>query len=531
MLRIANVSLPLDFSERDLLAIAAHKLRVPVSSIHSVSIARRSVDARDKRDVHFVASLDIDVLHEDALLKKSKGTLIRTPQAFQPELPICALPYRPLIVGAGPSGLFAALILAKAGARPILIERGADVDTRSADVQNMVDHGILVPDSNVQFGEGGAGTFSDGKLTTGTKSPWQTFVLETFVRHGAPETILIDQKPHIGTDILRNVVKGIREEICTLGGEVRFHTRLTSLIISDGRISGARVVNNGQTDEIHTEAVFLCIGHSSRDTLEQLLSQHVHIIQKPFAMGVRIEHLQKSINRSQYGLFADHPSLSAASYKLHCTTPDGRGVYTFCMCPGGVVMAASSEPGHLCVNGMSYHSRDGQNANSALLVGIPVSDFPSDHPLAGMYLQRSLEEKAYKAGGGGYHAPSQRVEDFLLSRETSHFGEVLPSYRPGVASCDLHAILPSFMSEDLAYGIRQLDHQLHGFAHPDAVLTAVEARSSSPVRLVRNEDGQSEGLPGLYPCGEGAGYAGGIMSASVDGIVQALHLLKKGAET
>ena len=313
---------------------------------------------------------------------------------------------------------------------PILIERGADVDTRSADVQNMVDHGILVPDSNVQFGEGGAGTFSDGKLTTGTKSPWQTFVLETFVRHGAPETILIDQKPHIGTDILRNVVKGIREEICTLGGEVRFHTRLTSLIISDGRISGARVVNNGQTDEIHTEAVFLCIGHSSRDTLEQLLSQHVHIIQKPFAMGVRIEHLQKSINRSQYGIFADHPSLSAASYKLHCTTPDGRGVYTFCMCPGGVVMAASSEPGHLCVNGMSYHSRDGQNANSALLVGIPVSDFPSDHPLAGMYLQKKRTKP--EAGAITLHLRESKTSFFAGKRHTSvkYFRAIVPALHP-----------------------------------------------------------------------------------------------------
>ena len=528
MLRIVNVSLPLGYTDSDLTRIAAHKLRTSAASIRNVCLVRRSVDARDKNDVHFVASLDIDVLHEESILKKSKNTVARSPEAFQPLIPPSDLSTRPVIVGAGPSGLFAALLLAKSGAHPILIERGADVDTRSMDVQNMVEHGILSPESNVQFGEGGAGTFSDGKLTTGTKNPWLRFVLETFVRHGAPEDILVEQKPHIGTDILRNVVKGIREEIRTLGGEVRFHTRLTSLLISGGKVCGARIEHHGKTDEILSDAVFLCIGHSSRDTLVQLHSQHVHMMQKPFAMGVRIEHLQERINVSQYGSFASHPSLSAASYKLNCTTPDGRGVYTFCMCPGGVVMAASSESEHLCVNGMSYHSRDGQNANSALLVGVPVSDFPSDHPLAGMHLQRTLEERAFNTGGRNYHAPVQRVEDFLLSRETLRFGEVLPSYRPGVTSCDLHSVLPSFMCDDLAYGIRQLDRQLHGFAHPDAVLTAVEARSSSPVRLIRSEDGQAEDLPGLYPCGEGAGYAGGIMSAAVDGIVQALRLLTKG---
>ena len=528
MLRLSNISLPLDFTDHDLRETAARKLRLPPSSILDISLVRRSIDARDKGDVHFVTSLDVQVAHEDTVLKKCKSSAVRSPESFLPIIPASSLSFRPLIVGAGPSGLFAALILAKAGARPVLIERGADVDTRSSDVQNMVDHGILLSNSNVQFGEGGAGTFSDGKLTTGTKNPWQSFVLETFVRHGAPSDILIDQKPHIGTDILRNVVKGIRHEILALGGEVRFHTRLTSLIISDRKICGAIVDHAGIPDEIRTEAILLCIGHSSRDTLTHLYSQNVHMVQKPFAMGVRIEHLQARINASQYGAFSSHPALSAASYKLHCTTPDNRGVYTFCMCPGGVVMAASSEENRLCVNGMSYHSRNGLNANSALLVGIPVSDFPSDHPLSGMQLQRTLEQKAFLAGGGNYHAPVQRVEDFLASRDTVRFGEVIPSYRPGVTQSNLHTVLPSFLCDDLSYGIKQLDKQLHGFAHPDAILTAVEARSSSPVRLVRNEDGQSVDLSGLYPCGEGAGYAGGIMSASVDGIMQSLRLLQRG---
>lgn len=527
MIRLSNISLSLDYTESDLRNLAARKLRVPVSSVEHVSICRRSIDARDKSDVHYVVTLEIGVQNESAILKKQKSNASLSPAAFVPEIPSGSLRYRPLVVGAGPSGLFAALILARAGVRPILIERGADVDTRSVDVQEMVSQGILHPDSNVQFGEGGAGTFSDGKLTTGTRNPWQSFVLETFVRHGAPDDILIDQKPHIGTDILRQVVKGIREEILSLGGEVRFHSRLCSLNIAGNKVQGAQVLHNGDVYEIQTDAVFLCIGHSSRDTLRQLFSQQVHMVQKPFAMGVRIEHLQNRINEAQYGRFAHHPALSAAPYKLHCTTPDGRGAYTFCMCPGGVVMAASSEENRLCVNGMSYHSRSGVNANSALLIGIPVSDFPSEHPLAGMFFQQSIEERAFQAGGGSYHAPVQRVEDFLLSRETRAFGEVLPSYRPGVTPCDLHQVLPAFMCEDIAFGIRQMDHQLHGFAHPDALLTAVEARSSSPVRIVRKEDGQAEELDGLYPCGEGAGYAGGIMSASVDGILQALHLLKQ----
>ena len=528
MLRLANLSVPLSQTDDELLALIARKLKVPAGQIQSITLVKKSIDARDKGDVHFVLTVDAAVRNEDEVLRRLKNGVAAkvTPKPAKP-LPPAAFRRQPVVVGAGPAGLFAALTLARAGAHPILIERGRPVDQRTNDVSAMMTEGVLDPDSNVQFGEGGAGAFSDGKLTTGIKSPHQRTVLETFVRHGAPDEILFLQKPHIGTDKLKGVVASIRREIIALGGEVCFETKLTGLILRGSHVEGVRVQHCGREEEILTDTVLLAIGHSARDTIQTLFQQGVTMVQKPFAMGVRIEHHQSMINRSQYGRFASHPALHAADYKLNVHTPDGRGVYTFCMCPGGEVIAAASQPGGLVVNGMSYHARDGVNANAALLVGVQPEDFGDDHPLAGFILQRSIEQAAYRVGGGDFRAPVQRVEDFLAGRASTRLGEVAPSYRPGVTPADLSACLPDFIVRDLRLGITQMDRQLHGFAHPDAVLTGVETRSSSPVRLPRGADYLADRLDGLFPVGEGAGYAGGIVSAAVDGIAAAFAALER----
>ncbi len=529
MLRIDNLSLPLGYDLPMLTETVLRKLRIPADMLISLTIAKKSVDARDKGDVHFVISVDAKVKNEDAVLKRLKpGVANRHVPPVLPPLPAAAFQRRPVVVGAGPAGLFAALTLAQAGANPILVERGESVENRTKSVNAMQKDGALDPESNVQFGEGGAGAFSDGKLTTGTKSPYIRTVLQTFVDHGAPEEILYLSKPHIGTDKLKGVVAGIREEIKRLGGEVFFGTKVVELMTRGHHIEGVKVQRGGEISEILTDTVLLAIGHSARDTMQHLFNQGVRMVQKPFAMGVRIEHPQSLISQSQYGRAWQHPALGAADYKLAVRTPDGRGCYTFCMCPGGEVMAAASQHGGLCVNGMSYHARAGRNANAALLVGVNPEDFGDDHPLAGFVWQRSIEQAAYRLGGGNYKAPVQRVEDLLNGRATKALGDIIPTYQPGVTCADLRECLPIFIIEDLKFGIRRMDGQLRGFAHPDAVLTGVETRSSSPVRLNRDRVTlMAEGLDGLYPVGEGAGYAGGIVSAAVDGIVAARAALER----
>jgi len=534
MLRLTNLSVPLDYTEDVLRTLILKKLKIPAEHLLSMKVSRRSIDARDKQDVHFVLSMDLSLRDEAGALRRNKNLSRIQPVPDRRHIPGShpvrtesgELKAKPLVVGAGPAGLFAALTLARAGASPVLIDRGKPVDARSEDVRAMQENGYLNPDSNVQFGEGGAGAFSDGKLTCGIKSPHVRNILETFVAHGAPEEILIDQKPHIGTDRLKGVVSSIREEIIRLGGTVLFETRLEKLILRGGHAEGGIISHQGECREFLTDTVLLCIGHSARDTVQTLFGQGLRMEQKPFAMGVRIEHPRTMIDRSQYGSFAGHPSLGAASYKLICHTPDGRGVYTFCMCPGGEVIAAASQPGGVVTNGMSYHARNARNSNSALLVGVRPEDFGDDHPLAGLVLQRSIEKAAFRAGGGGFTAPAQRIGDFLENRESVSFGEVIPSYRPGVLPADLRAVLPSWITDDLKKGIRAMNAQLSGFASPDAVLTGPETRSSSPVRICRNPLGEAEDIRGLYPVGEGAGYAGGIVSAAADGISAALRAME-----
>ena len=526
MLRLTNLSVPLDYTEESLRALILKKLKISEDRLVSFQISRRSVDARNKSDVHFVLSVDLSLRNEQAVLRHAKN-LTPVPAHKAVRLPPVQFDRPPLIVGAGPAGLFAALTLAKAGAKPVLVERGRPVEQRTKDVLLLQERGELDPDSNVQFGEGGAGAFSDGKLTCGIKSPHVRTILETFVAHGAPQEILVDQKPHIGTDRLKGIVASIREEIQTLGGTVLFETRLEELIIRGEHVEGAVLNHQGERREFLTDTILLCIGHSARDTVQKLFSQGVRMEQKPFAMGVRIEHPRHMIDRSQYGTFAGHPALGAASYKLICHTPDGRGVYTFCMCPGGEVIAAASQPGGVVTNGMSLHAREGENSNAALLVGVHPKDFGDSHPLAGFILQRSIEKAAFRAGGGGFRAPAQRVGDFLENKTTTAFGKVVPSYLPGVTPVDLRAVLPVFITENLKKGIRAMNAQLSGFADPDAVLTGPETRSSSPVRFSRTGTGEAEDIHGLFPVGEGAGYAGGIVSAAADGISAAINAMEK----
>ena len=517
MVRLSNIKIRKDMNEEELFEEIYKKYRINPKSVTEKRIIKKSIDARNKDDIFYNYTVEISCKNEGKIKNgqkviETKDIVIEIKRKSN---------VRPIIIGAGPAGLFSALTLVKNGIKPIVIEQGKNVDERKADVDEFLKSGKLNTMSNVQFGEGGAGTFSDGKLTSGIHNPLCKNVLQEFYNFGAPKQILYMNKPHIGTDNLINIIKNMRNKVIELGGTFLFNEK-----VMDFEIQGSKIVavkcSSGKTFE--TDTVILAIGHSARDTFEKLYEKGVKMEKKNFSVGVRIEHKQEMINRSQYGENTKL-KLPPAEYKLVYHGKD-RSCYTFCMCPGGTVMASSSEENTIVTNGMSKFARNGENANSAVLVNVTPDDFKGDSPLEGMYFQKMLEQEAFKLGGSNYFAPIQRFEDFKNNKKSTFIGEIKPTYKPGVTLSNLNEILPDFVSKTLVEGIEYFEKSIKGFANPDAILTGVETRSSSPVQITRNEKKESN-ISGLYPCGEGAGYAGGIMSAAVDGIKCAIAVLEK----
>ncbi|MCD8356332.1 MAG: hypothetical protein LUE11_07155 [Clostridia bacterium] len=521
---VGNIRLPLEATEHDAFVAAWKKCGLHGSEVRSSHMYRASIDARRGRIARVISVLlDLEEEQkEEAVVAQVNKSDVRLKKAVAAPMPTGTeqLVHRPIVVGFGPGGLFAAYVLAKNGYRPLVIERGQAIQSRDRAVKEFFSGGIFDPVSNIQFGEGGAGAYSDGKLTSRINDPMSEFVLRTLVEHGAPEEILYKAKPHIGTDILKQVVRHMREAIIRMGGEVHFGCTLTGLVHSNGILEAAVV----DGEEIPCERLILAIGHSARDTFCNLHVQGIFFEPKPFSVGARIEHLQKDIDQSLYGKFAGHPALPPAEYTLS-HREGGRGCYSFCMCPGGQVVAAQSEPDSIVTNGMSYHARNGRNANSAIVVSVNPSDFPTGDALAGIAFQRQIEQQAFRATGS-YFAPCQTVGDFLEGRKTKKHGRVAPTYPIGVQYSTLEGILPDFVIMQMQNGLRQFGRKIRGFDMPDALLTGPETRTSSPVRITRLENRHSRNVSGLIPCGEGAGYAGGIMSAAVDGIGCAQEILK-----
>lgn len=522
MIRLSDLQLPLDHASDAIEPAICARLGIAPQDLLRVQLVRRGNDARKKAAIKLVYTFDLDLADEAAVLARhADDQHVRPTPDTAYRFPVMAPEgwdgQRPVVIGAGPCGLLAALILAQMGLRPIVIERGKAVRERTKDTWGLWRRSVLQPESNVQFGEGGAGTFSDGKLYSRIKDPRHLGrkVLTEFVKAGAPDDILTEAHPHIGTFRLVTMVMSIRETIESLGGEYRFGTRVEDFVIEGGQLQGLKLSTGEVLPARH---VVLAVGHSARDTFEALYKAGVHVEAKPFAIGVRIEHPQSWIDKARYGPNAGNPVLGAAAYAISHQASNGRAVYSFCMCPGGRVVAATSEEGRVVTNGMSQYSRAEFNANSGLVVDInPDRDFPGD-PLAGVRLQRALEEQAFVAGGSNYQAPGQRVGDFLAGQPSTAFGVVEPSYKPGVKPTDLCDVLPAFVTDALREALPVFGRQVPGYDHPDAVMTGVETRTSSPVRIRRGADFQSINTRGLYPAGEGAGYAGGILSAAVDGI-------------
>lgn len=518
MIRIENLKIRENLNDEEVVKQACLRNKINFSEVIKYSIFKKSIDARNKDDIFYNYAVNVKVKNEEKykrakIVNEAKENLVIEKKRISSK--------KPVIVGAGPAGLFCALTLINNGLKPIIIEQGKKVEERKKEVDEFLKTGNLNINSNVQFGEGGAGTFSDGKLTTGLNNEFCRTVLNEFVKFGAPKQISYESKPHIGTDNLIKIIANIRKYIIEKGGEFLFDEKVSDFEFENGKVKAVIC-----SKRIETDTVILAIGHSARDTFEKLNEKNVYMEKKNFSVGLRIEHKQEMINKVQYGA-KTKLKLPAAEYKLAYHGKDERSCYTFCMCPGGTVMASSSEKNTVVTNGMSLYARDGENANSAILVNVSPEDFSGESPLEGMYFQKELEEKAFALGGGDYNAPIQRVEDFLNNVKTEKIGEVKPSYMPGVTMANLQEILPDFVTKTLKEGLLYFDRKMKGFASPDAILTGVETRSSSPVKITRKDNYMSNNIEGLYPCGEGAGYAGGIMSAAIDGIKCAIKIIEE----